>query len=245
MTPTELRRVRRHRLNPHANIWQRLGAVWAIDARYATPGERYARNLGWAGPALNAQYGSSASPNTNDPTALPFDPAVGTYLQTSGAPTQDYAATALEVVTWADGFEIVALANPDSWFPSVIQTIGAFAQGASSPGRTILLYIFGTGQIGVGVSDGTPPTVFPASPQSMPAGTTGWQWVKGRGRWVAGSLTVEFSRAPFTPNEPTAWIPMGSTVSALAGTINPGAMSFVVNGGYPSAAAGHLAGGVS
>lgn len=71
MTPTELRRIRRHRLNPHANIWQRLGAVWAIDARYAVPGERYARNLGWGGPDLDARYGSSTSPNTNDPTLLP------------------------------------------------------------------------------------------------------------------------------------------------------------------------------
>lgn len=70
MTPTDLRRIRRHRLNPHANIWQRLGAVWAIDARYAVPGERYARNLGYGGAALDAQYGSAPTPNTNEPTLV-------------------------------------------------------------------------------------------------------------------------------------------------------------------------------
>ncbi len=58
--------------------------AWWDTSKYV-PNDRFLRNLGYGGPGLNARLGSSTTPNSNDPTYLPWQGVNYVFLPDSSS----------------------------------------------------------------------------------------------------------------------------------------------------------------
>lgn len=78
----------------HVGLKVLRSAPFFIDAAYSKSGERYAVNQGTGGHVLDARYGSSTTPNTNDPLLLPWTAQSGNYVYLPGSASNTISCTA-------------------------------------------------------------------------------------------------------------------------------------------------------
>jgi hypothetical protein len=172
---------------------------------------RVAPNLGWGGTALNAQYGSTPAPNTNEPLLLGHDGTNYLYLPgvlNNWASTPD--AATLDITGDIDIRVRVAL---DDWTPG--GDMALVSKYGDAPNRSYEFRVLTTGRLqlawsqdGSAVSSGQS-TVSPTVPDSGEL-------------WVRVTLDVDNGAAGrdltyFTSSDGITWTQLGSTVTQ-AGT---------------------------
>lgn len=96
-------------------------AVWWIDASHQSANQQIIENLGWGGPSLNAQLGSTSEEDSNDPKYLPWEGdnyvylsgVAGNFMSTPDSPELDITGD----------IDIRARIALDDWTPSNVQPI--------------------------------------------------------------------------------------------------------------------------
>jgi hypothetical protein len=181
-------------------------AVWWVDAAHSTAGGQSIRNLGWGGSALNAQAGSSASVDSNDPRFLSWDGENYVYLPgVAGNNLSVPDENALDITGDIDVRVQVAL---DDWTPASQPTLLAKWGNDNNNRSWDLDVTTGGALIFYWSTNGTSAN---SQTSSVAAGIT-----DGTVKWVRATLDVDNGASGhdvkfFTSDDGVTWTQLGST----------------------------------
>lgn len=116
-------------------------AVFWIDANHFSASSQTIRNLGWAGPALNATAGSTSSADSNDPKYLSWDGTNYVYIPNTASNTLSIPDSAAIDIT--GDVDIRAKLAPDSWTGANFDVISKW-QGGGQYSYSLVVLTAGT-----------------------------------------------------------------------------------------------------
>jgi hypothetical protein len=189
-------------------------AVLWLDASLSSVSGGKLTNLGKGGSALDAQFGSTTSTDTNDPLLLSH---TGTnYLYLPGVSGNDATTPHSAALQTTGDFEIVCRVALDDWTPTAAACLVAKREAA--PQMMYSFNVEASGKLSLALStDGT--TVIGPFASSVATsftdGSAGWVRVAR----VSGTGTITFYTAADQTTEPTSWTQLGTTVGGTAGAL--------------------------
>lgn len=167
-------------------------------------------NMGRGGSALDAQFGSTGSTDTNDPQVLPF---TGTpYVYLPGVAGNYLSVPDAANLRITGDLELVRYVALDDWTPPATQRL------LTKDGGTDRNYVFSVNAAGTLALAGkfsTSGVVSGSSTAALPVADSAACWVKATRRVSDGR--VQFFYAADQPTEPTSWTQLGSDVIVCAG----------------------------
>ena len=185
------------------------GAVLWLDARDSVAGEQAVVNKGTGGTVLNAQYGSAAGAEANDPLFLPH--AGTNYLYVPNTVSNLALVPDSNSLDIAGDIDISVITAQDDWTPGVLT--GFISKWANAPqlsfffgisaANTLILYISSTG------SDS--PSVTSSVAMTAADGTN----LGVRVTRVQSTGLVTFYTST---NSGASWVQLGSTQTLMAGS---------------------------
>lgn len=201
------------------NILAALGAVWAIDARNSLEGEQAAVNRGSAGTALNAQYGSTGSTDTNDPKLLTHTGFNYLYVPPTTVVTNKVDVPDAANLDVTD-LDVAACVSLNDLAPASSYTI-AGRQTLVDPNRAWTFVVNSSGGLslawyptGSGASIITRLSTVSLAAVGIAAGQTVWL----RATLATATYEVKFwySLSTDPTTVPTSWTQLGTTLTGAA-----------------------------
>jgi hypothetical protein len=184
----------------------RSQAVLWLDALYSNAGQT-ATNLGTGGTAMNAQLGSTASADSNDPLWLANENQAYVYLPGSAnnnMTTPD--AAALDVT---GDLDVRVWLAADDWTPA--STSGLFGKWDTASNNSWLLWVNAAGTLSLfWTANG--------STNNSATSTVATGVSDGQPKWVRATLDVDNGASGrdikfFTSDDGTTWTQLGTTVT--------------------------------
>lgn len=195
-----------------------------------------ATNLGTGGSALDAQYGSSGSSNTNEPLLLAHTGE--NYLYVPGANDNHGSTPSTAALTITGDIECVARVALDDWSPTT--TAGILSKESGGTNRSWVFRVNTNGAMQItwftaGTTASSAAAISNANLSSTADGTALWlRWRLDVDNGASGR-DATFWWAADQATEPTSWTQLGTTVTTTGTTSIFGGTADVQIGGSTNA----------
>jgi len=187
-------------------------AWWDVDRSGFRDGDRFLRNIGTAGSALDLRLGSSGVANSNDPKYLA--PADVGYCYMIGSGT-NYLSLNLTVLTSLASLDFAARVSFDSL--GSIQTVAGWASTHAglriNADNTLRVHTLTTAFANIGGANSS------AAVPSITAGTP--VWIRGRVTLATAACDYWYSYDATNDESAVSWTALGATVTGTNAGVSP------------------------